>query len=1074
MNIKHLWKECKLILFMGLWLFAVLPTYAAGERATISGSAPAESQQTKERKIEGKVLDENGDPLIGVTVFIRATGFGTVTDASGLFHLVVEGDPLIELSFIGYETIKVATAKKSFIKVNMKPNTSDLDEVVVVAYGTKKKATVTGALTTVETEELIRTPATSVVNSLAGVMPGVTTIQGSGQPGKDAAKIYVRGTASLGSDVAPLILVDGVERPFHDLDPNEIESISVLKDASSTAVFGVRGANGVVLVTTKQGLFGKPQISFSSSMGIEKPDDLYQSASSYDYAKHWNYMMDADNNKNKFSPEAVEAFRTGSDPIMYPSVDWADYMFKDYYIQSRHNVSVSGGAKKVTYFVSLGYQYQNGLMKSMEDLQGYDNNFKNRRYNYRSNITVNLTETTKMKVNLGGVYNELTDPIICTGLNGSLGHMYNRPFVYATRWTLPFASPGFVDGKHYKLKAGRGLLPTGFGMREGIWALYGYGYRNVNSNRLNMDIDISQDLASITKGLKVSVKGAYNVNYQTIKAFRGSQPTFFPAYRSTLESPTLATTDPSFDKEIVLERSGRVNDLNYAEKSSRGRNWYIEGRVNYNRSFNNHNVGGLFLYNQSRKYYPGSYNYIPLSYIGYVGRFTYNYMQRYLLDISMGYNGSENFAPGSTRYGFFPSVSAGWVVSEEGFAKGQNIFTYMKLRGSIGKVGSDKSGSRFLYMPETWNSGKGLSFGVDNTTLEPAYVQGTPGNREVTWETSTKTNLGIDVKFIDDKLSVTADVYSDKREGILINPKSIPGIIATSSPKLNIGKVTNKGYEILIGWQDNTHPNFKYNLSANLSYAKNKIIDQDELPSDYSWQLYEGGSTGRGGLEYKFLRLYQREDFIEDVHGNLTLNPELPQPSSNVSPGDAMYEDVSGDHIVNDLDKMVWGRSSIPEYTFGFNSNFTYKRFSLFMQWMGVTNVNKMAHVGHRQIFGNPKNMGLNQMWVDNVWTPDRTDSPWPRATKNRMAWNGAESTLWDLDASYIRLKNLSVSYNIDKKFKLIEKLGIKQATITLSGYNLFTFDRLEYFDPEGDDITNWNGSYPLTRIYNCSVKVNF
>lgn len=1068
-----LWRICKQIFLFVFCLFIVLPIFANQKSVSANGSIAIDLHQKQEKTVKGRVVDDEGTPIPGVTVYAREINSGTVTNQDGNFELIVSDNTVLEFSFIGLKSVKVPLKGKNWLEVTMTAQMSDLEEVVVVAYGTKKKATITGALTTVETEELVRSPATSVVNSLAGVMPGVTTIQSSGQPGKDAASIYVRGTASLGSNVSPLILVDGVERSFTDLDPNEIESISVLKDASSTAVFGVRGANGVVLVTTRQGFIGKPKITFSSSIGMEKPDDMYESASSYDYARHWNYMMDADNNSNKFTPETVEAFRTGSDPIMYPSVDWADYMFNDSYIQSRQNITVSGGTKKVKYFVSLGYQYQNGLMKSMEDLQGYDNNFKNSRYNYRSNISVNLTESTVMKLNLGGVYNSLQDPVICTGLKDNLSHLYDRPFIYGTRWTLPFASPGFVDGKHYQLKAGRGLLPNGFGMREGIWALYGYGYRNVNSNRLNMDIDISQDLSSITKGLKASVKGSYNVNYQTIKAYRGSQPAYYPAYRSTLESPTLSITDPTFDKEVVLERSGSVNDLNYAENSSRNRDWYLEGRINYNRSFNNHNVGALLLYNQSRTYYPSSYWYIPLSYIGYVGRFTYNYRQKYLLDVSMGYNGSENFAPGKTRYGFFPSVSAGWVVSEENFAQNQKIFSYMKIRGSIGQVGSD-SGSRFLYMPETWNSGSGVSFGVDNTTSERAYTQGTPGNSLVSWETATKANIGLDIKFLENKLSVTADIFSENREGILINPNSIPGIIVTSSPKLNIGKVDNKGYELLVTWSEHSHTDFKYDISASVSYAKNTIVDQDELPSDYPWQLSEGGSTGRGNLEYVFEGLYQDEDFTFDQSGNTILNPELPQPSYNVSPGDAKYEDVSGDGVVNDLDKKVSGYSYIPEYTFGFNTNFNYKKWKLFMQWTGVTNVNKMAHEGHRQIFGIPKNMGLNQMWVENAWTPDRTDSPWPKATKTGASWNGAESTLWDLDASYLRLKNLSLSYDLNPNSYILKQIGISKASITLSGYNLITFDKLDYFDPEGADITDWGGSYPLTRIYNCSLSVTF
>ena len=1034
---------------------------------------PTNQQQSL---IKGRVLDLQGEPLPGVSIVIMGTTRGVITNYDGRYSIQVKPSDKLKFSFIGMKDQIVLVANQKTININLADQSDVLDEVVVVAYGTQRKATVTGALATVGREELLRTPATSVVNSLAGVMPGVTTVQNSSQPGKDAANIYVRGAASLGSNVSPLVLVDGVERPFTDLDPNEIETISILKDASSTAVFGVRGANGVILVTTKEGSIGKPIISFSSSIGLEKPDDLFNSASSFDYARHWNYMMDADNNSDKFTPYMLEAFRTGSDPIMYPSIDWADYLFNDYYMQNKQNVSVSGGTKKVKYFVSLGYQYQNGLLKSFQELQGYNSNFENSRFNYRSNITVNLTESTKMKLNIGGVYNSLQDPIICTGVDDDLNHLYDRPFIYATRWSLPFGSPGFVDGKHYRLKVGRGLLPTGFDqLREGIWALYGFGYRNLNSNRLAMDIDISQDLSKVIKGLEVSFKGAYNTTYQTIKAFQGYQPTYYPAYRSTLESPTMSVTDPAFNKEIVVEREGVVNDLNYNESSSRGRDWYIEGRINYSRSFDNtHNVSALLLYNQSRTYYPRTFRNIPLSYIGYVGWFTYNYKQKYLFDLSMGYNGSENFAPGKTRYGFFPSVSVGWTISEESFAEKQNVFSYMKIRGSYGQVGSDKSGSRFLYMPETWTSGTGISLGVDNTTLQPAYTQGVPGNNLVTWETATKANLGLDVKFLRDRLSVTADIFSDNRKGILINPLKIPGILVTGSPKLNIGEVDNKGYEVLLGWKDNPNKDFRYDISASVSFARNTIINQDELPSDLPWQLYEGGSTSRGGLQYIFEGLYQADDFIKDESGKSILDPKLPQPSYGVTPGDAIYKDVNGDGIVNDQDMGVLGYPSIPEYTFGFNSTFTFKRWTFFMQWTGVTNVNKMAHFGHRQIFGNPKNMGLNQMWVDNVWTPDRVDAPWPKATVKGMAWNGAESTLWSLDASYLRLKNMAITYNLDSKIKFIQKLGISQAGITVSGYNLLTFDKLDYFDPEGGDITEWGGSYPLTRIYNCTLRVTF
>lgn len=1028
------------------------------------------SAQTLE--VRGTVTDRQNEPIPGTNVLVRGTTVGTFTDIDGHFSIVTAPDAVLDFSSLGFLDKSVKINGNAYLDVVLENDMESIEETVVIAYGTASKASVTGALSSVKTDDLLKSPVTSVTNMLAGSLPGVSAVQTSGQPGRDAATIYIRGSGSLDNSLAsPLVLVDGVERDFSQIDPNEIESISVLKDASSTAVFGVRGANGVILVTTRRGLEGKPRISVSTSVGIQQPISLVEQTGSYEYARFWNIKQELDGVTNRrlyFSREAVEAYRTGSDPIMYPDMDWQDYCFNDLFLQSKNNINISGGTDKVKYFISVGYLYQNGLLKQLPG-QRYDNNFRYDRYNYRANIDARLTSSTVMKLGIGGVVGNMQEPRNVV----SDTSQDQNPWVISQIWTHPFAGPGFIDG--VRTLVPKDLVPLGEILRDGMFVFYGCGYTRKYNTTLNIDLDITQELDFITEGLSVSVKGAYDNAFSLTKKYTGGSVEYQTAYyKSYFDSDgQMDPVSPDYDKTIIYVPTGNDTPLSYSEANGRNQNWYAEARINYDRSFGYHKVGGLLLYNMSRNYYPSTYTYIPRSYMGFVGRATYSYMTKYMVDVNLGYNGSENFAPGKTRFGLFPSVSAGWVISGEDFMKKQNVISYLKLRASWGLVGSDKGvNTRFMYMPAVWTQSGSYSFGVDNPDMSEAYSMSKPGNDLVTWETSAKTNVGMDIKFFDNRLSMVADYFYEDRKGILITPESTPGIIATTSPDLNIGEVVNQGYEISLSWNDSPFKDFSYFLDANMSFARNRIIHMDEVPKKYRYMNQTGGPTDRQTGMYKYLRLYQYSDFIENEDGSLTLNPDLPQPYQKVYPGDAMYADLNRDNKVDGDDRCVTGFSERPEYMAGLNAGINWKGLSFSMQWTGAANVDKLLDIEYRIPFTNAGKRGLLTYFYEDCWTPEnQKDALYPRPSETSESWNSENSTLWLMDSSYIRLKNVTLGYTLSN-MEWMKKIGIQSLVFTFSGYNLLTFSTLKVIDPEGQ--TTRTGDYPLVKLYNFGLNINF
>ena len=1047
--------------------------------------------------VTGNVMDgvmNTGFP--GATVTVKDTAIGQVTDLDGNYTITVPSkESVLVFSFLGYADQEVVVGNRTVIDVVLQEDNQTVDEVVVIAYGTQNKGLVTSAISSVGTKDLVKSPAASVTNMLAGSMPGVSAVQSTGQPGADAATIKVRGMGTLNSDLsAPLILVDGVEREFSQIDPNEIESISVLKDASSTAVFGVRGANGVILVTTRRGSVGAPSINVSSTLSLQQPVSTVHQVGSYEYAKFWNMRVDmdyefsdiAETQRMKFTPEQVEAYRTGSDPIMYPSKDWMKEVFNDVFIQSKNNINISGGSENVKYFVSMGYLYQNGILKQMPGLS-YDNNFRYNRYNYRANLDVKLSPTTKMKLGVGGYVGKNQQPYL-NGLSTAAGSDGWAMILVSTH---PFSSPGFING--VRTLVPREVTPIRADrLRDGWFAIadntYGDsgGYQQAYNTNLNLDLDITQDLKAITKGLTLSIKGAYDSKFGLTKQRKGGlsrwQIVYYRSHFSgdldTAPDYTMPETDPDFDKTYVYATGNNSTDtpLTYSETNSRAQSWYIEGRLNYERTFGDHRVSGLFLYNQSRNYYPASYSWMPRGYIGYVFRATYSYRNKYMADINMGYNGSENFAPGTkTRYGLFPAVSAGWVVSEEEFMQKQKVISYLKVRASFGRVGNDKSNSRFLYANTVWESSGGYSFGATNPGLAPGMAMSRYGNPDITWETADKQNYGLDIKFLDNRLSLSGDYFREHRTGILLTPNSKPGITAISWPFMNIGIVNNHGYELSLGWNDTAGKDFNYYVNANVSFARNKIIYMDEVSNEYDYMNYTGGSTGRRdlGLLYKFERLYQYSDFVDDGKGGTMLNPSLPTPKIDVRPGDAKYADLNGDGVIDSNDCMAMGYGKTPEYTFGLNAGFNWKGLSFSMQWVAALNVDRYIDTYYSIPYSQSYERGLLSEHYDNCWTYENQNGIYPRPSRSKShnEWNQYKSDLWLMDASYIRLKNITLGYTFTDQ--ALKKVGISSLAVTLSGYNLLTFSKLKFVDPESEP-GNYSNGYPLVKLYSIGVNINF
>ncbi|MDI9522242.1 MAG: TonB-dependent receptor [Bacteroidota bacterium] len=1010
--------------------------------------------------ISGTVSDgSDGSTMIGVNIVEKGTSNGTITDVDGDFEMTVSSrNSVLVFSMIGYKTLEVNVEGRTMIQVVMEQDDELLDEVVVVAYGSQKKVTVTGSLANVSGNEILKSPTASLGNALTGKLPGVSTVQYSGLPGADDPMILVRGVASLSTGGStPLVMVDGVERSFTQIDPSEIADITILKDASATAVFGVQGANGVILITTRRGEAGKTQISATTSFGIQRPTMFLDYVNSYDYAMAYNQTQRGDGlleGELRFSPEAVQHFKDGDQPILYPDMDWVSYIMRPVAPQTQQNVNISGGNEKAKYFISLGALQQGGLFRTFAT--DPNEKFAYDRYNYRANLDFNIDKISSLSVNIGG---RLEDKSSLPRGEQSIF----EDILFAS----PMSGAGIIDGKRIKSNTAY----VGTDMDNDPMRFYGSGHQSTANNVLNLDLIYSADLNMITSGLKFQVKGSYNSTYAHTKKWE--QYEAYPTYKPYMLD----------DGSVVLETSGDKWKPAFSEETNVWRDWYAETSLNYARKFGAHDVTALLLYNQSKYYYPWPYPEIPRGYVGVVGRATYNYLSRYLVDFNVGYNGSENFAP-DKRYGLFPAISVGWIMTEEEWMKNQQAFSYLKFRYSYGIVGNDyMGGRRFLYLPPEYTIHNGFyagygggfhgyNFGTNNPVFVKGATEDTSGNPEVTWETSVKQNLGVDLRTFGDRLNINIDIFKENRSNILINNDAfITAPSALVPSPINYGKVTNKGFEVVLNWTDRVG-NFTYSIAPNFSFNRNKIVEMAEIRQEYDY-LYRTGHRVNQPFGYEFFAFYEKdktEQAYKDKYG-VDMPTQLGQ--ANLSNGDAIYVDLNNDGIITAEDQHAIGFPDYPEITFSLNTSFTYKKFDFSMLWNGATNVGRALSWPYNPQFGQFHDQGLVRWVYENSWTPETAaTATLPRLTIANEVNNTPLSSVWLMDASYIRLRNLEIGYTFDKLKLLTANSSIR---VFLNGTNLLTFSAFAGNDPENVG-GGWQNTirHPIMKIYNLGVRINF
>ena len=1053
-------KKSKCLLLGLLALFCLMPNEVFAQDLTVTGT----------------VHDETGEPLIGVSVVIQGRGAGGITDIDGNFRIQsVKRGATLEFSYVGYKTLQRRVEGSNMGVVVLQPDQTSLDEVVVIAYGQQKKVTITGAVSAVGGEELLKAPVANVGNALQGKLPGISVVQPSGMPGADEPVIRVRGVGSLNS-ADPLVLVDGVERSFGQLDPNEIADISILKDASATAVFGVRGANGVILVTTKRGTPGKASVTVSASAAIQQISKFVEFADSYTYGKMWNYMAITDalpmnqwpgtaNIKDytpytdtgiRFSQDVMEHFRTGDMPTTFPNTNWIKYIMDDTAWQEQVNVNVSGGTEKVRYFVSAGFLNQNSLFKTFS--KNDDENFKFNRFNYRANLDINVSKYSQLALTLGGrVQNRTT-------MGGGEGFLFRY-----LQGATPYAGAG-IDAQGRHIVADENYV--GPYDRDALSNYYDLGYQNESTNVLNLDLQYKLDMSFLTPGLEFKIKGSYNTDYTARKNRQNGYGTGL-TYVATL-----------VDGKEVLRKENITWPLPYSEAKWGNRNWYAEASFSYNRKFGRHNVGALLLYNQSKTYYPWDsdnsiYTGIPKGYVGLVGRITYDYDTRYMIDFNIGYNGSENFAEGK-RYGTFPSFSLGWIPSSEKWWEPiKKYIGYLKIRGSWGKVGNDyTNGHRFLYLPGAWTfyqgsmtgnpQTRGANFGQTGNNWLQAVRELTAGNPNVTWETASKWNLGLDAAFINDRLTLNLDFFWEDRKDILeSNANTLPAITSLVASYVNHGRVKNHGYEMTLKWADKIG-DVRYSISPSLAFVKNKVVDMYEVPPMYDYLSRIGQPVGQR-FGYDLFEFYQpgTEERYKAAYGK-----DMPDQKYDIKYGDAVYVDLNDDGVIDENDQKPIGYTDTPEITWSVNGSLNWKGLDFSMLWVGAAHTSRQLDGYFRPQFGSTNTSALAQWVADNSWTEDNPGAILPRITNSNRVHNTQLSRAWIVNSKYVRLKNVEIGYTINKP-KWLPLLNYIRFYV--SGQNLLTFADFKGNDPEAPGSgLDYGVRYPMTRVYNFGFQVNF
>lgn len=1024
----------RLILFTLLSVLAISPVLA--REILVTGTVQSSADK---------------EPLTGAVVsVVGKPAQGTTTNIDGEFSLRVDENARLKVSMFGFVPKEVAVGGRTSINVVLTEDSETLEEMVVVGYGVQKRANLTGAVASVDSEDLLKSKTANTSNNLIGQVPGVIAKQAKGEPGADDSKIYIRGISTFRGDTSPAYIIDGVERSqadFARINPNDIESLNVLKDAASAAIFGMRGANGVILVTTKRGSEAKPSITYSGSVSFQSPTKLPKFANSYDYARLYNTFMD----KKIYTDEEIQKFRDGSDPENYPNTDWYGEMLTKNALMHQHNLAVSGGTSRVRYYVSGGYIYQGGLWD--------DINY--RRFNLRSNIDADITSSTRLKVDVSGRYEKSLNAGSAEGVFGAL--VRSTPVLLCRYLDGTFAVP---DATHTNIVAAN--QPGG-------------SYAKGRTFAVDALVDLEQKLNFVTPGL--SIKGVFMFGKNTYNN------------KNWNVSPYVYTRDSNGEYQLKPRSSA---SLSLYDNGTQTQEYQLQ--INYARSFGNHNVSAMAMALEHKSFYETSsmsrtsfdseildqmnagnskdqslsaYD-VSSARISYMGRVNYDYGQKYLVEFNIRHDGSENFAPGH-RWGTFMSGSIGWIASYESFFEPlRNHINFLKLRASYGTLGNDNTGGiayPYYSRYDIYGSGIASNYLPNNygdyifgDNLIKGLVPGAVANKLATWEKSTKANVALDAVLFN-HLNLNLDFFWERRSNILVQRSAeVPGTFGGALPLENLGVVKNHGVDLMVNYSQRLG-NVDLSLGGNFTYARNKIVEMAEAIGT-SDQMRRTGRPINGYYGYKTDGLFQSQEEIDAY-----ARQEVAGIGYKTQPGDIKYVDVNGDGVVNSDDMTYLGNGNVPEIIYGFNGSLRWNNFDFSFLFQGAGRVQVYLQGGVIQPYFNQG--GLPQMWVTDSWTPENTGASLPRlnnSVHNNPSTDVSCVDTYLYDASYLRLKNIELGYSLPAK--LLNRVGIKQLRVYVSAQNLFTVSGVPQIDPENTHQQGW--TYPQMKAYNIGLSLQF
>ncbi len=1005
------------------------------------------------RTVRGVVKDSTGEFVIGASVLEKGTTNGTITDLDGNFSIQVESDKaVLQISFVGYTSQDVNVGMKDFLTVVLQDDTKVLDEVVVVGYGAQKKESVVGAISQVSSKELLKSPAANVSQAIAGKIPGVITTQTSGAPGSDDMQIFIRGRASFAGDNQPLILVDGVERSFSQIAPDDIETISTLKDASATAVYGVRGANGVMIITTKRGRQQKPTVSLTANYQIQSPTRKDSYLDSYNSVMLLEEALANDGLPSQYSAADIEMYRkssagqlSGLDALLYPNVDWYDTVLRKSAPAQRYNINIQGGTKRMSYFVSGEFYDQQGLYRDFSmDEYGNKSNTGFRRYAFRANLDFLLTKDLNMSVNFGTRFEERRGP------NTTERSDYSEVFYELN------STPGWIFPVSYTVGEGEDQQTLFGGSSQyqnnivGRLSKAGF-YRATNTiNETNFVLDYKMDW--LTPGLKARGMVSFDYDAYYNRKFSSSFATYELNDRGNFQSFDAYN---QFNSDTELAYAGNNQTTIYK--------LYMEAQLSYARTFGKNDLTAMVLYNQNDYRYQAD---LAERYQGLVGRATYAYDNRYLAEVNFGYNGSENFISGK-RFGFFPSFSLGWRINNEEFMKGtEDWLSTLKIRASYGQVGNDVykvNGvkQRFLYQAIWSQINNDYYFG---TTGQTGIFESQYPNYGVTWERAHKYNFGIEGGLWNNKLTANVDFFYEKRKNILTPYATRPEWVGVNMAAGNLGSTKNKGYEIEMRYNDQIGRDFNYSLGFTFSHAKNEIVGMDEPDGKTGYRKREGHPINQyfGLVCDGFVTAADLADtnFPVSTYGNVQV-------------GDLKYRDMNGDGFIDDRDETFIGFSDIPENTYALTLNMNYKGWGFNIMFQGVSNVSRFYDAEAMFAFVNGgKVRDLHQQ----RWDPSKTEAENLATAKYPLLHydgngdhNQRANSFFLKNGNFFRLKNIELSYSFPQNW--ISKLAMNELRFYVNANNLVTWDKLDGLcDPE----SNGSNRYPIMRTVNFGVNIKF